>query len=167
LKRCDPRVSPVSVHGVLHANRGPVSSEHCVLVTVPVVDHVNVAFEPELDREVKRTVGAVGVGFEVVTDQFHVALELPKLFETVTRKLWLPTARPEYDFGDVHAVGVALSSEQVVLETVPPVVHEKDALVDVVDEDGAPVKDTVGAEPLGGGVLPVPESSKVPNSCDQ
>jgi hypothetical protein len=75
----------VSVHGELHVNRGPASSEHCVLVTVPVVDHVNVAVVPELDREVNLTVGAVGDGVEDVTDQFHVALELPELFETVTR----------------------------------------------------------------------------------
>jgi hypothetical protein len=65
----------------------------------------------------------------------------------------------------VHAVGTAPSSEQVVLVTVPPVVHVNDALVDVVDESGPPVSVTVGADPPG--VPPIPESSYVPNSCDQ
>jgi hypothetical protein len=65
----------------------------------------------------------------------------------------------------VHAVAAAPSSEQVVLVTVPPVVHENEALVEVVDEDGAPFNVTVGADPAG--VPPVPESTNVPNSCDQ
>jgi hypothetical protein len=77
----------------------------------------------------------------------------------------LPTASPEYDFGDVHGMGAALSSEQVVLVAVPLVVHVKDALVDVVEAAGPPVSETVGADPPG--VPPLPESSYVPNSCDQ
>jgi hypothetical protein len=85
LKRCEPLASPVRVHGVLQLNRAPVSSEHCVLVTVPVVDQVKVDVEPELLRDVKRTVGAVGDGLEDVIVQFHVALELPLVLDTVTR----------------------------------------------------------------------------------
>jgi hypothetical protein len=80
-------VSAVSVHGELHANCAPVSSEQRVLVTVPVVDQANVAVVPEPVRDVNRTVGAVAVGVDDVTDQFHVALELPELFETVTRNV--------------------------------------------------------------------------------
>ncbi len=126
-----------------------------MLVTVPVVVQANVRVVPEPVFDVNRTVGAVAVG--VVTDQVAVALALPLLLETVTRKVWLPTASPEYDLGDMHATAVPPSSEHVLFETVPLVVHEKEALVDVVDEAGPPVNETVGADPAGG--LPVPESS--------
>ena len=58
------------------------------------------------------------------------------------------------------------SSEHVVLVTVPLVDHAKLALVAVVELAGALVSVTVGA--LGGGdVEDEPESSYVPNSCDQ
>ena len=61
--------------------------------------------------------------------------------------------------GDEQAIAAAPSSEQVVLLTVPVVVHVNDALVEVVDEAGPLVRPTPGAE--GGGVPPppVPESS--------
>jgi hypothetical protein len=95
LKRCEPRLNPVSVQGELQANCWPVSSEQRVLVTVPVVDQLNVAAEPELERDVNRTVGAVGLGEDDVIVQLAVAFELPLLFDTVTLKVWLPTARPE------------------------------------------------------------------------
>ena len=45
-------------------------------------------------------------------------------------------------------MGVAPSSEQVVLETVPVVDQEKLALVDVVELGGVLVSETVGAEPV-------------------
>jgi hypothetical protein len=156
VKLCEPRTRLLTVQGELHENCVPPSSEQCVLVTVPVVVQVNVRVAPEPFLESKRTVGAVAGGVGDVTDQLAVALALPPLFETVTRNVWLPTASPEYDFGDVHATGVAPSSEHVVLETVPLVVQVNDALVEVVDEAGPPVNETVGA--LGGG-FPVPESS--------
>jgi hypothetical protein len=138
-------------------NCAPLSTEQRVLVTVPVVAHANVRVVPEPLFAVKRTVGAVAAGVAEVTDQLAVALALPLLFETVTRKVWLPTASAEYDVGDVQATGVPPSSEHVVLETVPPVAQVNEAFVAVVDEAGPPVNDTVGAEPGGG--LVVPESS--------
>ena len=58
-----------------------------MLVTVPVVDHANVFIAPEPDVEVMRTVGAVAGGEEDTIDQLAVALELPALLETVTRKV--------------------------------------------------------------------------------
>jgi hypothetical protein len=58
-----------------------------VLVTVPVVDHANVFAPPDPDVEVKRTVGGLAGGVEETIDQLAVALELPALFETVTRKV--------------------------------------------------------------------------------
>jgi hypothetical protein len=157
VKRCEPLTRPVSVHGELQKNCTPLSNEQRVLVTVPVVVQANVRVVPEPVFEVNRTVGAVAAGVDEVTDQVAVALALPLLLETVTRNVWLPTANPEYDLGDVHATGVPPSSEHVVFETLPLVVHEKEAVVDVVDELGPPVNETVGAEPAGG--LPVPESS--------
>jgi hypothetical protein len=156
VKWCEPGAT-LTVHGELHANCGPSSSEHRVLVTVPVVVQANVRVLPVPVLETQVTVGGVAAGAEEVTDHVAVALALPPLLETVTRNVWLPTARAEYGFGDVHATGVPLSSEQVVLETVPPVVQVNDALVDVVDEAGPLVNETVGAE-VGGG-LTVPESS--------
>jgi hypothetical protein len=54
-----------------------------------------------------------------------------------------------------------------VLLTVPVVVHVNDALVEVVDEAGPPVSPTPGADGAGVPPPPVPESSYVPNSCDQ
>jgi hypothetical protein len=164
VKLCDPRARPLIVQGELQENCVPPSSEQRVLVTVPVVVQAKVRVVPEPFFELKRTVGAVAGGVGDVTDQLAVALALPPLFETVTRNVWLPTASPEYVFGDVHPVGVAPSSEHVVLDTVPLVVQVNEALVEVVDEAGPPVNLTVGA--LGGG-FPVPESSYVPNSCDQ
>lgn len=157
VKRCEPRPRPVSVHGELHENCTPPSNEQRVLVTVPVVVQANVRVVPQPVFDVNRTVGAVAAGVDEVTVQVAVALALPLLLETVTRKVWLPTASPEYDLGDVHATAVPASSEHVLFETVPLVVHEKEALVDVVDEAGAPVNETVGADPAGG--LPAPESS--------
>jgi len=56
------------------------------------------------------------------------------------------------------------------LETLPEVVHAKLAVVEVVDAGGPLVSVTVGAAGGGGGggpPPPDPESSKVPNSCDQ
>jgi hypothetical protein len=57
----------------------------------------------------------------------------------------------------VHATAVPPSSEHVVLETVPLVAHVNEALVDVVDEAGPPVNETV--DPDAGGGVPAPESS--------
>jgi hypothetical protein len=148
---------PVSIQGELHENCDPPSNEQRVLVTVPVVDQANVFVDPEPVFDVKRTVGAVAPGVDEVTDQFAVALAVPLPFEAVMRKVWLPIASAEYDLGDVHEMGAAPSSEHVVLETVPVVVHENEAFVDVVDEAGPPVNVTVGADPAGG--PPVPESS--------
>jgi hypothetical protein len=164
VKRCQPRLRPFTVQGELHENCGALSSEQRVLVTVPVVVQANVFVVPKPVCDVKRTVGAVGAGADEVTDHVAVALALPLLFETVTRKVWLPSASPEYDFGDVQATAEPPSSEHEVLVTVPVVDHVKEAFVDVVDEAGPPVSDTVGAEPGG---VPVPESTWVPNSCDQ
>ena len=59
--------------------------------------------------------------------------------------------------GGEQAVGAAPSSEQVVLVTVPVVVHVNDALVEAVDEAGPPVSPTLGAD--GAGVPPFVESS--------
>jgi hypothetical protein len=157
VKRCEPRPRPVSVHGELHENCEPLSSAQRVLVTVPLVVQANVFVDPEPVFDVKRTPGAVGAGVDEVTDQFAVALALPLLLETVTRNVWLPTESSEYDLGDVQATAAPPSSEHVVLVTEPPVVHVKEALVEVVDEAGPPVNETVGAEPGGG--LPLPESS--------
>jgi hypothetical protein len=157
VKRCEPRPRPVSVQGELHENCTPPSNEQRVLVTVPVVVQANVFVDPEPVFDVNCTVGAVAAGVEETTDQLAVALALPLLLDTVTRNVWLPTASAEYDFGDVHATAAPPSSEHVVLETVPLVVQVNDALVDVVDEAGPPVNETVGAPPDG--VLPVPESS--------
>ena len=128
-----------------------------MLVIVPVVVQANVRVVPQPVFDVNRTVGAVAAGVDEVTDQLAVALALPLLLETVTRNVWLPTASAEYELGDVHATAVPPSSEHVVLETVPLVVHVNEALVDVVDEAGPPVNETVGADGAGG--LPVPESS--------
>jgi hypothetical protein len=58
-----------------------------MLVTVPVVDHAKVFVAPDPDAELIRTVGAVAAGAEDTTDQPAVALELPALLETVTRKV--------------------------------------------------------------------------------
>ena len=60
-------------------------------------------------------------------------------------------------------MGAAPSSEQVVLETVPVVDHEKLALVDVVELEGVLVSETVGADPVD----PPPESSGYPKTCAQ
>jgi hypothetical protein len=82
-----------------------------------------------------------------------VALALPALFETVTRNECEPTARLEYDFGEAHAVAAALSSEQVVLETVPLVDQPNDAVVAVVEPLGPEVTVTVGSAVAGGAAV--------------
>jgi hypothetical protein len=87
VKRCEPRVRPVSVHGELHENGDPPSNEQLVLVTVPVVVQANAFVDPEPVLDVNRTVGAVAAGVEEVTDQLAVALALPLLLKTVTRNV--------------------------------------------------------------------------------
>ena len=82
----------------------------------------------------------------------------------MTRNECVPTARPVYVFGDAHAAATALSREQVVVETVPVVDHPNDAPVDVVEDDGPLDRLTVGALTPP---PPEPESTYVPNSCDQ
>jgi hypothetical protein len=143
-----------------------------VLVIVPDVAHLNVAVDEELVRppgaDVKETRGAVDVGgggggggAEVTLHEYAV-LALPAEFDTLTRKECVPTARPLYDFGDAHATAAALSSEQVVVETVPVVDQPNEAPVEVVEDDGPLDRLTVGAL-----APPEPESTYVPNSCDQ
>ncbi len=65
----------------------------------------------------------------------------------------------------MHDVAAAPSSEQVVLVGAPVVDHEKLALVDVVELDGALVIETVGAEPVE--PPEEPESSGYPNTWAQ
>jgi hypothetical protein len=149
--------------GEVHATAAALSSEQVVVETVPADDHPNDALVAVVDDPgplVRLTVGAPLLG--LVTLHEYAPLALPAEFETVTRNEWLPTARPVYDFGEVHATAAALSSEQVVVETVPVDDHPNDALVDVVEDDGPLVRLTVGAL-----VPPEPESTYVPNSCDQ
>jgi hypothetical protein len=151
VNRCVPCARPENRPGELHATGVAKSSEHVVLVTFPIVCHVQVAEDDEEYRagpDVKYTFGAVDDGGGVVVETVHeyVALALPALFATVTRNECAPTGRLEYDFGDVHATAAALSSEQVVLETVPLVDQPKDAVVAVVVDAGPLVRLTVGVD---------------------
>jgi hypothetical protein len=83
--------------------------------------------------------------------QLKPALLPPLELATLTLKLWLPIARPLYVVGEVQSAGCPLSSEQVVVETVPVVVQLNDALVEVVELGGVLVRVTVGAP--GGAVV--------------
>jgi hypothetical protein len=164
---CVPTPSAEYDAGEAQAVAAALSREQVVLDTVPPVDHPN---EAEVDVVelggplVSITVGAVGGGGVVdETVQVAVALALPAEFETLTRNVCVATASAEYDFGEAQAVAAAPSSEQVVLDTVPPVDHPNEAEVDVVELGGPLVSITVGAV----GPPPPPESSNVPNSCDQ
>ena len=160
---CEPTARPVYDFGDVHATAAAPSSEQVVVETVPVVDQPNDALVDVVDDAgalVRPTVGAPVPA--LVTLHEYPALALPAEFDTVTRNECVPTARPVYDFGEVHATAAALSSEQVVVETVPVVDHPNDALVDVVEDDGPLDRLTVGAL-----APPEPESTYVPNSCDQ
>jgi hypothetical protein len=160
---CVPIARPVYDLGDVHATAVALSSEQVVVETVPVVDQPNDAPVDVVDDAgalVRPTVGAPVPA--LVTLQEYPALALPAEFDTVTRNECVPTARPVYDLGDAHATAVALSSEQLVVETVPVVDQPNDAVVDVVEDDGPLDRLTVGAV-----TPPEPESTNVPNSCDQ
>jgi hypothetical protein len=163
---CEPTARAEYDFGDVHAAAAALSSEQVVVDTLPVVDQPNDAVVEVVDDPgplVRLTVGVACV--PDVTLHEYVALALPALFDTVTRKACEPTASPEYDFGDVQAAAAALSSEHVVVETVPEVDHPNDAVVAVVDDAGPLVRLTVGV--VTPPPPPEPESTYVPNSCDQ
>ena len=70
---------------------------HVVDVTVPVVDHANVADVEVVDDAgplVSVTVGTVGEGDDDVIVQLYDALALPAELLTVTRNECVPAASP-------------------------------------------------------------------------
>ena len=153
----------------MHATGVWLSNEQVVLVGEPVVVHANVEYagrKNDPGTAVKRTVGPPLSG--ALTVQAYVALEAPAEFCAVTTKRCDPTASPEYERGDVHALATP-SSEHVTLVGEPVVVHANDAEVEVVEDAGVDVRLTVGADGpgVGGGGGGDPESSKVPKSCVQ
>jgi hypothetical protein len=149
----------------VHAADGPPSSEQVVLVTVPVVVQANVEYHAPDGTVVKLTVG--GPAATDVTVHEYGALDEPAAFETVTTNRCEPTASPEYERGDVHALATP-SSEHVTLVGEPVVVHANDAEVEVVEDAGVDVSVTVAADgPGGGGGGGDPESRSVPKSCVQ
>jgi hypothetical protein len=120
-----------------------------VLVTAPPpVVHANVAVDGALVEtgvDVSETVGGVAT-----TVQAAVAEPEPVALVAVTTYVWAPSARPVSEAGEVHAAAVPLSSLQVVEVGLLVAVHAIDAVVAVVEPDGALVMVTTGAGSGGG-----------------
>ena len=77
-----------------------------------------------------------------MTDHEWLVLAKPLELETVSAKVCEPTASPEYVRGDAHGA-LTPSRLHVVVVTAVDVVHENDALVDVVEDAGTDVSFTV------------------------
>jgi len=166
VKVCRPAARKGYVVGDLHETGLPPSSEQVVLVTVPVVAQANVEYNAcATGSDVNRTVGAPPVTADVIVHEY-VALDDPAALEAVTTNRCEPTARAEYDRGDVHADATPPSSEHVTLVGEPDVVKLNVAAVDVVLVAGPDVMLTLGPVGDGGGGGD-PESSTVPKSCVQ
>jgi hypothetical protein len=132
-----PRARPAKAAGDVHATGVAPSRAQAVASTVPtVVNAIEAPVAWLLDGF--GAIATVGAGGRVtaVTAQLAVALAVPPGPVTATTNACVPTARPAYVAGEVHAVGVTPSRAHVVEVTLPPVVKATEAAVAVVCAGG-------------------------------